>query len=397
MGILKGDAMDVRIVAAQWYELFNRYAGDLYPGRYTPEKCRELAEMAVEIRRLAQEKQSVIVAHNYLYPEFHAIADIVGDSLGLSLDIQKAGAKRVDFESVFFMGATAKIITGNATRVFVPDKPHIIGCSLVFGTDYEWLEKWKRENPDGILVTYINSDAYTKSISDYISTSRNTDKIILMALKQFPGRKILVLPDKFLGHVMKVRALELAKQEGLAINPDLIEIYSVRKGEHWAACYVHEQIGPDASEIALLENPDAELMIHPECGCVASCLIKLQEGKIPQGKAYFLSTQQMIGHAKRSSAKRILVATEKGMIYRLRKEVPDKEFLPVSMQAECRYMKANTLEKLLASLREDKLEIIFCDDCCDPKNSYQDDRVIHIPKSVAGKAKIAIDRMMAIQ
>ena len=138
-------------------------------------------------------------------------------------------------------------------------------------------------------------------------------------------------------------------------------------------------------------------MIHPECGCVASCLIKLQEGKIPQGKVYFLSTQQMIGHAKRSSAKRILVATEKGMIYRLRQEVPDKEFLPVSMQAECRYMKANTFEKLLASLREDKLEIVFCNDCCDPKNSYQDDKVIHIPKSVAGKAKIAIDRMMAIQ
>ena len=380
----------------RWYELFSKYAEDLYPGRYTKELCLNLAEKALEIKKLAKEKGSVIVAHNYLYPEFHEIADFIGDSLGLSLQVKNSNAKRVDFQSVFFMGATAKIINGDKTRVFVQDTPQVLGCSLVFGTSYEFLEDWKKKYPDGIMITYINSDAYTKSLCDYVSTSRNTDKIILEAVKKNPCKKILVLPDKFLGHVMKLRALELAAKEGLKVDPDLIEIYNVKKGEYWASCYVHEQIGPDATEIALLDHPDAELMIHPECGCAASCLLKLQEGKIPRGKAYFLSTEQMIERAKVTKAKKILVATEKGMIYRLRKEIPDKEFLPVSMKAECRFMKANTLDKLLASLKEDKLEIILCDDCCDPKKPYQDDRVVHIQKSVAKKAKIGIDRMLSI-
>lgn len=383
-------------LARHWYELFSSFAEDLYPGRYTKEKCNELAKQAIEIKRLAKEKESTIVVHNYLYPEFHEIADFIGDSLGLSLQVKNSNAKRVDFQSVFFMGATAKIINGNKTNVFVEDTPQVLGCSLVFGTDYEWLEDWKRKNPGGILITYINSDAYTKSISDYVSTSRNTDKIIVHALKTFPGKKILVLPDKFLGHVMKVRALELAAKETLKVDPDLIEIYNVRKGEFWSACYVHELIGPDASEIALLDHPDAELMIHPECGCAASCLMKLQEGKIPRGKAYFLSTEQMIERAKVTPAKKILVATEKGMIYRLRKEIPGKEFLPVSSKAECKFMKSNTFDKLLRSLKEDRLEIILCNDCCDPKKPYQDDRVIHIQKSIAKKAKIGIDRMLSI-
>lgn len=388
--------MTSKKLGALWYERFSKYAEDLYPGRYTKEKCYELAAIALEVRKLAAEKGSTIVSHNYLYPELHEVADFLGDSLGLSLNVKNSNAKRVDFQSVFFMGATAKIINGDRTRVYVQDTPQVLGCSLVFGTSYEWLEEWKIKNPEGIMITYINSDAYTKSLCDYVSTSRNTDKIILHALKTNPEKKILVLPDKFLGHVMKVRALELAAKENLKIDPDLIEIYNVKKGEYWASCYVHEQIGPDATEIALLDHPDAELMIHPECGCAASCLIKLQEGKIPQGKAYFLSTEQMIERAKVTPAKKILVATEKGMIYRLRKEIPDKEFLPVSMRAVCRFMKANTLEKLLISLKEDRLEIVLCDDCCDPKKPYQDDRVVHIQKSVAKKAKIGIDRMLEI-
>jgi len=290
--------MTSKKLGALWYELFSKYAEDLYPGRYTKEKCDELASIALEVKKLATEKGSTIVSHNYLYPELHEVADFLGDSLGLSLNVKNSNAKRVDFQSVFFMGATAKIINGDRTRVYVQDTPQVLGCSLVFGTSYEWLEGWKEKNPDGIMITYINSDAYTKSLCNYVSTSRNTDKIILHALKTNPGKKILVLPDKFLGHVMKVRALELAAKENLKVDPDLIEIYNVKKGEYWASCYVHEQIGPDASEIAMLDHPDAELMIHPECGCAASCLIKLQEGKIPKDKAYFLSTEQMIERAK---------------------------------------------------------------------------------------------------
>ena len=380
----------------KWFGLFSKYAEDLYPGRYTLNKCLELAEQAEEILRLAQEKESTIVAHNYLFPEFHEIAEKVGDSLGLSFYVQKKKAPRVDFESVFFMGATAKIITGDTTRVFVSDDPQVLGCSLVFGIDYDWLDDWKRKNPEGILVTYVNSDAYTKSISDFISTSRNTDRIIAHAVKMFPGKKILVLPDKFLGYVMKARALDLLRQEKIEIDPDLIEIYEQKKGEYRAACHVHQQIGPDAADIALLQYSDAELMIHPECGCASSCLYKVQTGVIPHEKAYFLSTEQMIERAKVSPAKKFIVATEKGMVYRLRKEMPAKEFIPISENATCQFMKANTFDKLLDSLKRDRLEIVFCNDDCDPRSPYQDDKVVHIPKSSAGLARKGIERMLSI-
>lgn len=377
----------------KWYELFNRLAGDLYPGRYTTGLCLTLAEQAIEIRELALQKESVIVAHNYLYPEFHELADMVGDSLGLARRIQAKGAKRVDFQSVAFMGQTAKMITGDATRVFIPDYPETLGCSLVFGTDYAWIEEWKKTT-GGILVTYINSDPYTKSISEYIGTSGNFDKVVIRASQEYPGRKILLLPDKFLGYVMKARAV----QQG--VDPNLIDIYEFVKG-HWnASCYVHEQIPSDSIEIGLVEHPDADLMIHPECGCASSCMLKQemrkQSGQIPQAEMYFLSTEGMVRHAAASERKKFLVATEKGLIYRLRKELPDKTFLPVSYNAECRYMKENTLAKLLRSLTEDRLELVLCDDCCDPKKPYQDERVIHIQRSIADKSRQAIDRMLAI-
>jgi quinolinate synthase len=380
----------------EWHERFERWAADLYPNRYTPEFCRELAEKALEIRRLAAQKQSTIVAHNYLYPEYHELAEKVGDSLGLSFYVRDRGAVRVDFESVYFMGATAKMITGDATRVFVADGSAALGCSLVFGTDHAWLEAWKTRHPDGMLVTYVNSDAYTKSISDFVSTSRNTDKIIVHAVKTYPGRRILVLPDKFLGYVMKQRALEQLESEGVSVDPELIEVYTHRKGEWNACCYVHEAIGEHGVEAKLEEHPDAELMIHPECGCASSCLYKMHAGIIPRGKAYFLSTEGMVEHARRSAVREFVVATEKGMVYRLRKECPEKTFIPVSAAAECRYMKANVFDKLLRSLREDRLEVCLCDDCCDPRQPYEDDRVIHIQRSIAEQAKVGIERMLAV-
>ncbi|MFN8627189.1 MAG: quinolinate synthase NadA [Candidatus Binatia bacterium] len=389
--------MEAKALAQQWYELFSRYAADLYPGRYTWEKCLQLAEQGVEIRRLAAEKQSTIVAHNYLYPEYHELAEKVGDSLGLSFYVRDRGAARVDFESVYFMGATAKMITGDATRVFVADRPEALGCSLVFGTDHAWLERWKALHPDGILVTYVNSDAYTKSISDFVCTSRNTDKIIVHAVKTFPGRRILVLPDKFLGLVMKQRALETLAREGVAVNPDLIEVYTHAFGEWTACCYVHEKIGDRAVETLMENDPDAELMIHPECGCASSCLYKLHAGVIPREKAYFLSTEGMVDHAHRSATRTFIVATEKGMVYRLRKECPRKTFIPVSTEAECRYMKANEFDKLLGSLREDRLEVVLCDDCCDLRRPYEDDRVLHIQRSVAARARTGIERMLSVQ
>ncbi|MBM3464498.1 MAG: quinolinate synthase NadA [Armatimonadetes bacterium] len=373
--------------ASEWYELFNRYAGDLYPGRYTLERCRELAEMSDRISELAARKQSTIIAHNYLYPEFHEIAAQVGDSLGLSLWARDAGAVRVDFESVYFMGATAKLITGDDTRVFVCDAPRVLGCSLVFGTDHRWVEKWRERNPGGIVVTYINSDVAMKAISDYICTSRNAAAVLKAAVEANPGKRVLMCPDKYLGWVTRAMA---------GLSEEVVEIYEHHFSGFHACCYVHEKVNPASLDRMLDEHPEAELLIHPECGCASTCLFRVQNGEIPHQKAYFLSTEQMLWHARKSPAKEFVVATEKGMIYRLRKEVPEKVFYPVADEVVCDFMKQNTFEKLLRSLEEDRIEIIFCDDCCDPREPYTDDRVTHIPRSAGRLAMAAIDRMLAI-
>jgi len=188
----------------------------------------------------------------------------------------------------------------------------------------------------------------------------------------------------------------MANKEGIDVNPDLVEVYQHRKGQWNAACYVHEKIGHDAIDVALVENPDAELMIHPECGCASSCLYKVQSGEIPHGKAYFLSTEGMVERARVSPVKRFIVATEKGMVYRLRKEIPEKEFVPVSYKAECGYMKANTFEKIIESLKRDRIRIILCDDCCDPMNPHQDENSVHISKSVALRTRRGIENMFSV-
>lgn len=387
-------------IAWRWYEYFNRLAGDLYPDQYPLFRCKELAEQSIEIHALAAEKSSSLVVHYYLRPEFHEIAHKLGDSLALSRHIQQVKAPRVDFQAVFFMGATAKIIAGDVTRVFVSDIPEVLGCSLVFGTDHRWIEEWKRKNPDGLVVTYINSDLYTKSLSDFISTSRNTDKIIAYAAQKFPGRKILFLPDKFLGQVMKIRALALLEKDKIKVDPDLIEIYDQSFGGFNACCYVHEQLGRDATLVKMAEHPQAEVMIHPECGCAAHCLYQIEQGIIPADRAFISSTEQMIERARKSLAKEFIVATEPGMVYALRRRLPYKTFIPVSATAHCQYMKGNTFEKLLCSLKEDRLEIIICNDCpacSDPLKPYQDEKVVHLPRTIAEKAKLGIERMLTIK
>ena len=388
--------METKLLAERWYELFSRYAEDLYPGRYTPAFCLELAEKAIEVRKLAAEKGSTIVAHNYQYPELQEVADFVGDSLGLAFKVRDAGASRVDFSSVHFMGATAKMIVGDATRVYVQGDPDVHSCSLVRGTDHRYLERWKALNPSGVLVTYVNSDAYTKALSDYISTSKNTAAVILRAMEEHPGSKVLVLPDKFLGHVMKWQAVELAAKRGVTIEPDLVEVYSNPFNGWNACCYVHERIGDDAPERALDEHENAELMLHPECGCASSCLFKLSQGLLPKDRVYYRSTEGMLERARESAADLFVIGTEKGMIYRLRKMLPDRKFVPVSQDAVCDFMKQNTIDKLLASLRDDKYEIVL-DDAADPKREFVEGNVIRVNRAVAMKAKVAIDRMLAIQ
>lgn len=342
-----------------WQDRFSRYAEDLYPGRYTRVYVQELVEIGRRVQALAREKRSAIVSHNYQYPELQEVAEAVGDSLGLSQYVAKQKAPRVDFCGVLFMGETAKTILGDGSRVYMPDLP---GCSLVAAVDQRRLDSWVAHNPDGILISYINSDARTKARSHYICTSRNAPQVVAHAAREYPGRRILFLPDKYLGAVVLSQT---------AVDPKRVDLYD-------GACHVHVKIGEMALEEAMDRHPEAELLIHPECGCASSCLAKTMQEGPAHGKAYFLSTEQMLWHACNSPAREFIVATESGMVYRLRKDVPGKVFYPVSYQSVCEYMKMNTLEKLLDSLERDRIEITL-----DPETQR--------------RAQTAIQRMLAIQ
>jgi len=343
----------------QWHGRFGRLAEDLYPGRYTSDYVRDLVGMARQVRALAAEKQSVIVAHNYQYPELQEVAEIVGDSLGLSQYVADKRARRVDFCGVLFMGETAKTILGDDSKVYMPDRP---GCSLVASIDHLRLDQWISRHPDGIVISYINTDAKTKARSHYICTSRNAGQVLAHAAREYPDRRILFLPDKYLGAVA-------LSQSG--VDPGRVDLYD-------GACHVHAKIGETALEEALDRHPDAELLLHPECGCASSCLAKTARQGPAHSQAYFLSTEQMLWRARNSAAREFVVATEMGMVYRLRKDVPGKIFHPISYRAVCEYMKMNTLEKLLDSLQHDRVEIT-------------------IDEEIQRGARAAIERMLRIQ
>ena len=342
----------------RWYEDFNRFAGDLYPGRYTRDFVKELVEQGEQVRAKAEKKSSLIVAHNYQYPELQEVAAEVGDSLGLSQFVAEQSSPRVDFCGVWFMGETAKTIVGDRARVFMPDQP---GCSLVDSINHARIEAWRERNPNGVIISYVNTDAKTKAMSDYVCTSRNAAQVVKAASEASPGERMLFLPDKYLGAVATAQA---------RLDPDRIDLYD-------GGCHVHAKIGEHALDEAYDRHPDADLLIHPECGCASTCLAKIMNHESEFQKAFYLSTEQMVSHAQESPAKEFIVGTEMGMLYRLRKEVPGKIFHPVSPDAMCEYMKQNTLAKLLRSLETDEVEVKVAED-------------------VRQKAQAAIDRMLTI-
>ena len=199
-------------------------------------------------------------------------------------------------------------------------------------------------------------------MSDYICTSRNAPQILQHAADQHPGKRILFLPDKYLGAVSLART---------TVDADLVDLYD-------GACHVHAKIGEHALESAFDCHPEADLLIHPECGCSSSCLAKTVSGNSPYQRAYFLSTEGMLRHAEKAAASEFIVGTESGMLYRLRKAMPEKIFYPVSPDAVCEYMKMNTIEKLLDSLTNDRIEVT-------------------VDEPVRVKAQAAIQRMLTIQ
>ena len=305
-----------------------------------------LATMQDEVKALARERDAVILAHNYQVPEVQDVAHYVGDSLGLSREAAETDASAIVFCGVHFMAETAAILSPDKT-VLIPDLD--AGCSLAASITADQLRAWKAENPGAVVVSYVNTTAEVKAETDYCCTSGNAKAVI----EAIPAdREILFLPDLYLG-------LWLERVTGRRLK--------IWMGE----CHVHAGIRPADIVRWQEEAPDAEFLVHPECGCASQCMAFGNE------RTHILSTEGMVKFAKSSPKNRFLVATEVGILHRLAKEAPGKRFEPVSEEALCRYMKMITLEKLRDSLRDWK-------------------HVVAVEPETAARARLAIERMVAI-
>ncbi len=315
-------------------------------------KLSEEASVIDEIKVLKQKRKAVILAHNYQIGEIQDIADFVGDSLGLSQQAAKTEADMIVFCGVHFMAETAAILSPNK-RVLIPDLE--AGCSLAASIDASQLREWKKEHPGAVVVSYVNTTAEVKAESDYCCTSGNAIKIV-QAIPE--NKEILFLPDVFLGSWVK-------KQTGRANM-------HIWMGE----CHVHAAMRPEMVTAKLKEYPKAELLIHPECGCLTPFLDQLADN--PELKPLKVaSTEGMMREANKSTAQEFVVATEEGILHRLRKENPTKNFIPIAPEMTCQFMKMITLEKLHRSLRDDLYPVI-------------------VDKELASRALLPIQRMISI-
>ncbi|MCG5433514.1 quinolinate synthase NadA [Mycobacterium sp. MYCO198283] len=288
---------------------------------------------AAEVRRLATLRGATLLAHNYQVPAIQDVADHVGDSLALSRIAADAPEDTIVFCGVHFMAETAKILSPDKT-VLIPDQR--AGCSLADSITADELRAWKAEYPDAVVVSYVNTTAAVKAETDICCTSSNAVDVVA----SIPAdRDVLFCPDQFLGaHVRRVTG-----RENLHI---------------WAGeCHVHAGINGDELAQQARNHPDAELFVHPECGCATSALYLAGEGAVPADRVKILSTGGMLDAARRSSAREVLVATEIGMLHQLRRAAPDIDFRAVNDRASCRYMKMITPAALLRCLVEGADEV----------------------------------------
>jgi len=312
-----------------------------------------IAELQAEIKELAKARNAVILAHNYERAEVQDVADFVGDSLGLSREAAKTSADVIVFCGVHFMAETAAILSPQKT-VLLPDLA--AGCSLASTIDADGLRQWKAEHPGAVVVAYVNTTADVKAESDYCCTSGNAVEVVNSI---DPDREILFLPDMFLGaHVRRLTG---------------------RKNMHvWMGeCHVHAGIDPENIRLQRSLHPQAEFLIHPECGCSTSVLEAMSAGDVDPEGVQILSTEGMIKRPALSNADEFIVATEVGILHRLRRENPSKRFFAANDRASCAYMKVTTLPKVLASLQHNRHRIT-------------------VAAPVADRARRAIERMVAI-
>ncbi|CCW13352.1 quinolinate synthetase [Rhodococcus aetherivorans] len=321
------------------------------PGGYTGVEATP--EWAEEIRRLARERNATLLAHNYQLPAIQDVADHVGDSLALSRIAAEAEEDTIVFCGVHFMAETAKILSP-AKTVLIPDER--AGCSLADSITADQLREWKADHPDAVVVSYVNTTAEVKGLTDICCTSSNAVDVVASIDRD---REVLFLPDQFLGaHVKRVTG---------------------RQNMHiWAGeCHVHAGINGDELAAKSKAHPDAELFVHPECGCATSALYLAGEGFVADDKVKILSTGGMLDAARATGAKQVLVATEVGMLHQLRKAAPGVDFQAVNDRASCPYMKMITPAALLRCLQEGKDEV-------------------HVDPAVAERARQSVQRMIAI-
>ena len=313
----------------------------------------QIAEWQAEIKALARARNAVILAHNYERAEVQDVADFVGDSLGLSREAAKTEADVIVFCGVHFMAETAAVLSPQKA-VLLPDLA--AGCSLASMIDAEQLRAWKAEHPGAVVVSYVNTTAEVKAESDYCCTSGNAVEVV----NAIPAdTEILFCPDMFLGaHVKRLS------------GRDNIRIWM---GE----CHVHAGIDPEHIRLQRSLHPEAEFLVHPECGCSTSVLEALSAGDIEPDGAQILSTEGMIKRPAVSEATEFIVATEVGILHRLRRENPTKRFFAANERASCAYMKVTTLPKVKRAL--ERLE-----------------HRITVPAAIADRARLAIERMIAI-
>ena len=305
-----------------------------------------------QILALKQDKNAVILAHNYQLPEVQDVADFIGDSLALSRNAAQTDADIILFCGVYFMAETASIICQDK-KILIPDLG--AGCSLASSINVDELKSWKSEHPNAIVVSYINTSADIKALSDYCCTSSNAVKIV----KSIPeSKEILFLPDMFLGSYVA----EITKRKNMYIWP----------GE----CHVHAGINAEQINTMLTTFRNAEFLVHPECSCTSSTLYHMSRGDLAKN-GHILSTEGMMNHARTSNAKQFVIATETGIIHRMKKENPNKQFIPIKEDAICKYMKKINLEKVHNSLTDMVYEV-------------------KVPANIAEKAKLSIDRMLTI-
>ena len=308
---------------------------------------------ANEVRALARERDAVILAHNYQVPEIQDIADHVGDSLALSRVAANVEQSTIVFCGVHFMAETAKILAYDKT-VLIPDAR--AGCSLADTITADQLRAWKAEYPGAVVVSYVNTTAAVKAETDICCTSSNAVDVVASIPEDRP---VLFCPDQFLGaHVQR------------SLQRDNMHIWL---GE----CHVHAGINGADLKARVMAEPDAELFIHPECGCATSALYLAGAGVVPAERTKILSTAGMVDAARTTTAKKVLVATETGMLHQLNKANPLVVFEPVNPAAVCKYMKMITPAKLVRALRDGTDEVT-------------------VPPGIADRARESVERMIAI-